>query len=564
MGCTVSKSRVVVSSIREQQQSMTSIAPPATQSSASSVGLQDSQEAERVSSSTPKGDVADSLTIVHFNDVYEVQERKKEPVGGAARFKTAVDSVARKLNPLVVFSGDCLNPSALSVVTKGKHMVPILNSLGVHLATYGNHEFDFGVEHLVEEIASQTEFPWLMGNVRDRETGRLLAEGRESHILDWNGRKIGFIGLVEKEWLVTLATIELEELEFTDYVECARQLLPSLQGCDLVVAVTHMRWPNDRRLAREVPEINLILGGHDHDYQWEMINDTLVIKSGSDFRDFSEIAVDFSNSRRPTFDVVRHTITRDVPPDPDVAALVAKYCDSMEDRMKESIGSIECDLEGRFSRIRTGETNLGNLVTDIMRSSTRSEIALLNSGTFRSNAVHEAGVFRVKDLMTILPMVDPLWKLEVSGEQLLQALENGVSQYPSLEGRFPQVSGVSFTFDPSRLSFSRVCENTVLINGEPLERGRTYTLCTKGYIARGKDGYSVFRSAKILMDHEAGIILNSEVRNFFQSCRQLMQQNHHHHHSLPRVTSPFRTSSISSRPRIHPQVEGRITHTSSG
>ncbi|CAI8034918.1 Probable 5'-nucleotidase, partial [Geodia barretti] len=339
MGCTVSKSRVVVSSIREQQQSMTSIAPPATQSSASSVGLQDSQEAERVSSSTPKGDVADSLTIVHFNDVYEVQEREKEPVGGAARFKTAVDNVARKQNPLVVFSGDCLNPSALSVATEGKHMVPVLNSLGVHLATYGNHEFDFGVEHLVE-IANQTEFPWLMGNVRDRQTGRLLAEGQESHVLDWDGRKIGFIGLVEKEWLETLATIELEELEFTDYVECARQLLPSLQdqGCDLVVAVTHMRWHNDRRLAREVPEIDLILGGHDHDYQREMVNNTLVIKSGSDFRDFSQITVNFSNSRRPTFDVIRHTITRGIPPDPGMAALVANYCDSTEDIMKEPIG----------------------------------------------------------------------------------------------------------------------------------------------------------------------------------------------------------------------------------
>ena len=111
MGCTVGKSSVVVSSIREQQQSMTSIAPPATQSSASSVDLQDNQEAERVSSSTPKGDVADSITIVHFNDVYEVEERDREPVGGAARFKTAVDNV-RNLNPLVIFSGDCLNPSA--------------------------------------------------------------------------------------------------------------------------------------------------------------------------------------------------------------------------------------------------------------------------------------------------------------------------------------------------------------------------------------------------------------------------------------------------------------------
>ena len=146
--------------------------------------------------------------------------------------------------------------------------------------------------------------------------------------------------------------------------------------------------------------------------------------------------------------------------------------------------------------------------------------------------------------MAILPMVDPLWKLEVTGEQVLLALENGVSQYPRLEGRFPQVSGISFTFDPSRPSGERVCENTVLVNGDLLERTRIYTLCTKGYIASGKDGYSVFKSAKILMDHEAGIILNSEVRNFFQSCWQT-----NHHHSLTRVTSPLRIGSISSRPR---------------
>ena len=87
-----------------------SVAPPATQSSASSIGLEDSQLAERASSSSPKSEMADCLSIVHFNDVYEVQERSREPVGGAARFKAKVDSI-RKLNPLVVFSGDCLNPS---------------------------------------------------------------------------------------------------------------------------------------------------------------------------------------------------------------------------------------------------------------------------------------------------------------------------------------------------------------------------------------------------------------------------------------------------------------------
>ena len=143
--------------------------------------------------------------------------------------------------------------------------------------------------------------------------------------------------------------------------------------------------------------------------------------------------------------------------------------------------------------------------------------------------------------MEILPMVDPLWKLELTGEQILLALENGVSQYPNLEGRFPQVSGITFTFDPSQQSGSRISENSVKIGGEELSRTKTYTLCTKGYIASGKDGYSVFKEAKILLNHEAGIILNSEVRNYFQSCRQ------NQCHSNSRCNSPFLINAEPSR-----------------
>lgn len=155
-----------------------------------------------------------------------------------------------------------------------------------------------------------------------------------------------------------------------------------------------------------------------------------------------------------------------------------------------------------------------------------------------------------QDLMAILPMVDPLWKMEVTGEQILLALENGVSQYPNLEGRFPQVSGISFTFDPSQPSGSRVSENSVLIGGEKLQRTRTYTLCTKGYIAGGKDGYSVFKDAKTLLDHEAGIILNSVVRNHFQSCRQNQSRSHSrcdNDNPLQINTEPSRSVCVYSR-----------------
>ena len=122
--------------------------------------------------------------------------------------------------------------------------------------------------------------------------------------------------------------------------------------------------------------------------------------------------------------------------------------------------------------------------------------------------------------MAILPMVDPLVVLEVTGDQLLQALENGVSKYPRLEGRFPQVSGISFTFDPSQPSGSRVSTSSVSVGGKKLASKLTYTLCTKNYIASGKDGYSVFKHARVVLGVEDGPILCSIVRNHFHSCHQ--------------------------------------------
>ena len=126
--------------------------------------------------------------------------------------------------------------------------------------------------------------------------------------------------------------------------------------------------------------------------------------------------------------------------------------------------------------------------------------------------------------MSILPMVDSLTVLELTGEQLIEALENGVSQYPRHEGRFPQVSGMSFSFDPSRSSGHRVVPNSVCVGEEQLVLNKTYKLCTKGYIAAGKDGYDVFRDCRILVTEEEGPILGSIVRNHFTVCKKVRNQ----------------------------------------
>ena len=165
-----------------------------------------------------------------------------------------------------------------------------------------------------------------------------------------------------------------------------------------------------------------------------------MLKSGTDFRQFSVVTVDFLTASKPVVEIDSVDVTSGFEPDNELASALEKYSEKMDMELIKELGEFEVDLEGRFSVIRTQETNLGNFVCDIMVAATNADFALLNSGTFRSDCTHGAGPFFLKDLLKILPMIDPLVLLEVSGEQIVKCLENGVSMYPKLEGRFPQVS----------------------------------------------------------------------------------------------------------------------------
>merc|ERR1719348_2390067 len=241
-------------------------------------------------------------------------------------------------------------------------------------------------------------------------------------------------------------------------------------------------------------------------------------KSGTDFRQFSLLTLDF-REETVGVEVEAIDVTKDFEPDPELNETLEKYTDVVEGKMGEVLGEFKCTLDGRFSSVRTMETNLGNLVTDIMVAALNADCALLNSGTLRSDTEHPEGKFLLRDLLMILPMMDPLVLLDVTGEQLCQALENGVSQWPKLEGRFPQVSGIKFVFDPSKPGGSRVDPKQVKIGDEYLELDQQYKLVTKAYLASGKDGYDALAEGSVLVDDECAPFLTSAVQNHFQAVK---------------------------------------------
>ncbi|XP_035235995.1 5'-nucleotidase-like isoform X1 [Anguilla anguilla] len=512
------------------------------------------------------------LTILHFNDVYEIKERSEDPVGGAARFATAVKQF-QDLNPLIVFSGDCLNPSLLSTITKGKHMVDILSKLGVNCAVYGNHEFDFGVDHL-EEMTAQMDFPWFLSNVYDRFTSDTLGHGVVSRVLRWNGLEIGLMGLVEEEWLDTLGTVDKENLHYVDYVSVAGDLARQLreQGAQMVVALTHMRWHNDVRLAAEAAGIDLVLGGHDHEYGVREVNGVPVVKSGSEFRYLSKVDA----SRREgggggfRFAVHRVPVEKHLIEDPAIKQIVDGYNNNVEHMLEEVLCQIEVELDGRCTTVRRKECILGNLITNAMLEATHADVALLNSGTLRSDTVHPAGPLTMHDLLQILPMQDPVLVVEASGRQLYEGLENAVRNYPALDGRFPQVAGMQFGFDPQGSPGNRVVMDTIKVQGQSLDKDKKYLVAMKEYLTKGKDGYTMFAECRKMFDIENAQTLSTVLINHFESgkiIRGLKTCRSGHRMSLIKASSSPSVSAMERTPRgktaavmTVPRVEGRIFH----
>jgi 5'-nucleotidase len=463
-------------------------------------------------------------------NMYNIEPSDRDPVGGAARFVALIKNIksaaaaAGAAEPVVVFSGDAFNPSLMSTVTKGRHMVPCLNNMTIDVACIGNHDLDFGIDNL-ESLIAETKFPWLMSNVKHVADGQNLAGGETYVIVERCGRRLGFIGLVEMEWMTTLSTVEESEIEFEDFVACARRLAPMLrraQQCDAVIAVTHMRVPNDERLARECGDIlDLIAGGHDHHYDVKPIapHGCYVLKSGTDFKDLTRLTLAFDDvaDGKCTVlveNVTREAVTKSMNEDAATKACVDEFLDILGSEMEKVIGLSNVPLEGRFVKVRTEETNLGNFVADMMRRATSADVAILNSGTLRSDSVLPAGNIRMKDLVAVLPMCDALVVLEVTGSQLRVALENGVSQYPRLEGRFPQVSGVSFTFDASLPPNSRIVGD-IKVGGHIALPDATFKVVMKEYMSKGKDGYNVLADCKVLVDSEHAPVLATTVRNAF-------------------------------------------------
>jgi 5'-nucleotidase / UDP-sugar diphosphatase len=447
------------------------------------------------------------LTILHTSEhhgtLQPIESGPFKGMGGVARRAGLIEKIRKEVkNVLLVDSGDLVIGTAMSSAFHGAPDIAAMSLMRYDAQTLGNHDFDFGLRHL-ESLKRQARFPFLCTNLRPKRAGVC----REFVVKTVGRLRIGLIGLVgRKIYPESLSPVTVKELEFEEPIGAAKKIAGTLrQRVDLIVAVTHEDTDEDLALAKSVAEIDVIVGGHTPGFDGlipatgenplqgridPLPHGPIFVKSHQQARTLGRL--DLWYDKRLTAAEARNIpIDASLPDHPKVAVLVETYVRRLDSVTNRVLGQALVNLEGESSTVRARETNFGNLLTDLARAHIGTDIALVNGGLIRSSI--PAGPVTLKRVLEVLPFDDSLVSFKLPGAQLVQAMENSVSRYPE-SGRFLQVSGMSYAFDPAVPVGSRITE--VRVQGAPLERARDYSVVVNRFLADGGDGYAMFAKAR--------------------------------------------------------------------
>jgi 5'-nucleotidase len=464
------------------------------------------------------------LTILQLNDVYSTIP--VDGAGGLARVATLKQRLTRDgAETLMLLAGDFLSSSVASTVFKGEQMIAALNAAGLDIATLGNHEFDFGADILLQRMA-EAKWQWVVANAVDRTTGKPVGGALPYVVRRVGPLKVAILGLCSTEGS---PPDRLARIEISDPVRTAARYLPMIrrERVDAIIALTHLTFEEDRRLAERFPEIDLIIGGHEHFPIAATVNRTFITKAGSDAKFVARIDLVKSPGRPVERFYELIPITSALPDDPKTAEVVNAYESKLGAGLDEVVGSSRTLLEGTAQRLRTSETNLGDLVADAVREAARAEVALVNGGGVRGDRVHQPGPLTRRTLVEIHPFGNVVCTLSVPGQVIVAALEHGVSRLPATAGQFPQVSGLTFRVNPDAPVGTRVTD--VRVQNAPIDANRAYTLAIPDFLLTGGDGYTIFKGQKVLVGPEAGPTLAAALEAY-----------------------------VAERGEVAPEVEGRI------
>ncbi len=471
-----------------------------------------------------------TLTILHTNDFHDRFEpisafdstcdaetnAKGECFGGSARLVTALaDARARSNNTVLVDGGDQFQGTLFYTYYKGTMTAEFMMRLGYDAMTVGNHEFDDGPE-VLRGFMDAVEFPVLMSNA-DVSGEPLLADTlMKSVVIERGGEKLGLIGLTPQD------TDELASpgpnVIFTDPVGAVQAQVDRLtaEGINKIIVLSHSGYAVDQRVAAETTGVDVIVGGHTNTYLSStdqdadgayptMVGNTAIVSAYAYGKFLGELNVVFDDAGE-VLGATGGPLIMDatVAEDADTLARIAELAIPLEDIRSKVVAETAAAIDGSRDTCRAMECQMGNLVAEAMLARVAEQgvtIAIQNGGGLRASI--DAGPVTMGEVITVLPFQNTLSTFTVTGAAVVAALENGVSDVENGAGRFAQVAGMTYTFDPALPKGARVSDVMVLVGGDawaPIDVAAEYDVVSNNYVRGGGDGYEMFVDARNAYD----------------------------------------------------------------
>lgn len=489
---------------------------------------------------------ASPVVILHTNDVHTATDR----YAAVAAYRTEMEQQYGTDRVTLVDAGDAIQGGPIGTLTEGASLVDIMNYLGYDYAIPGNHEFDYGMDVLLDLAENRAQYTYLSCNLLDQSGQSVFAPYA---VADYGDVQVAYVGVSTPETLT-----KSDPTHFQDdggnyiYSFCeggnGQDLYTAVQnavdasraeGADYVVALAHLgmegttsQWTSSAVIANTTG-IDVVIDGHSHEaYQQEVSNKAgepvALVQTGTQLANLGCLILDPA-----TGEVTTQLLSlegEDTPVDSDTQAYLAQVNSQFEEELQQVVGSTSVSLKATAENnydwaVRVGETNLGDLVADAYRYSLGADIGLANGGGVRADIA--VGEITYQDLLSVQPYGNELCLVEATGQEVLDALEMGVRLYPESSGGFLQVSGVTFTVDASIPSSVQVSDQgaflgvdgpyrvtDVMVGGQSLELDKVYTVSSHNYLIKsGGDGFTMFQDNTLLKD--SVILDNQALISFF-------------------------------------------------
>lgn len=445
-----------------------------------------------------------TISIVHTNDIHSRVEEGKYDGMGLDKVATIVNNTKENNpNTLVLDAGDTFHGQTIATLNKGESIVKIMNEIGYDAMTPGNHDFNYGQDRLLE-LSKLAKFDIISANVYKDDYTTLLS----SYVIkEVGGLKVAIFGLATPETVYKTHPDNVKGITFFDPIIVSKLMVKELENkSDIIICLSHLGLDESSKItsklvAEKVDGIDVIVDGHSHTTleTGKMINKTLIVQVGEYAKNVGIVELTVYNKviMNKTVKLITKDEASDLIPNKAVKEVIDKIKADNKVITSKKIGETAVKLLGERLNVRTSETNLGNLVADAMVSKTGADCALTNGGGIRSSI--DIGDITVEDIITVFPFGNYVVTKKVTGEQILSALENGLSDYPDESGAFPHVSGMTVLFNPSKEVGNRVLK--VIIGGNEINPNKEYSLATNDFIAAGGDQYTMFSDCETLGEY---------------------------------------------------------------